>query len=384
MSLRDHYRNLTAEGRELNEIGMALQKAREYISRKAVRYGIYGSLALIAATCSTKNVGGNEIAMRVNTVDIPGIMKQGIADSPSGPGIHFAPPFITRWYTLPTKAQTMYFTNKDEKREGTVTPPIVIKARDGNDVMLSGSLTWSIIQKEAPKTLHRSGQSIEEIAEKIVLPVTRSVARDLMGVLNSQGIYNASERSRASEVATERLREALKPYGISADILVFDAYDWLNDKYGEIIDSKVHAEANVITLRSKIGSQPAVNERLLSTARATINQIVATADGEFQRDSLAANAYRDSSATIAAAIRTEGRNIAAGIASQRQAMNSSGGETEVRMRLAEALAGKPIYMMPTMGNGTFQTFNMNDFLSRLGIQSVIENGGTPPAGPVKK
>ncbi|MCK5289161.1 MAG: prohibitin family protein, partial [Candidatus Omnitrophica bacterium] len=61
---------------------------------------------------------------------------------------------------------------------------------------------------------------------------------------------------------------------------------------------------------------------------------------------------------------------AKGIAKMVQALNSSGGETLVKIRLAEALQGKKIYLLPfaDSGNIDLKKTDINDLLRTYGVK----------------
>ena len=77
--------------------------------------------------------------------------------------------------------------------------------------------------------------------------------------------------------------------------------------------------------------------------------MVATADGRFRQAQIEADAYYEQQQRIAAAIEAEGRAEAKGITELNKALAGSGGEVMVKLKVAEALAGKRILLLPLGG-----------------------------------
>ena len=100
--------------------------------------------------------------------------------------------------------------------------------------------------------------------------------------------------------------------------------------------------------------------------------MIASVDGEFLKEKITADAYYEKQSMIAQAIETEGRDQAQGIEKMVDALNNSGGKTMVKVRLAEALAGKKIYLIPFGDTGgiDLKTTNMNDLLKLYGVKSL--------------
>ena len=100
--------------------------------------------------------------------------------------------------------------------------------------------------------------------------------------------------------------------------------------------------------------------------------MIADANGEFGKAKIEADAYYEQQTMIAKAIETEGINQAKGIEKMVEALNSAGGKTMVKIKLAEALAGKKIYLLPLGETGgiDLRTTDVNDLLRIYGLQDL--------------
>jgi hypothetical protein len=96
--------------------------------------------------------------------------------------------------------------------------------------------------------------------------------------------------------------------------------------------------------------------------------MVAGADGNFRQAQIEADAYYEKQQRLASAIEAEG------IAELNKALAGSGGEVMVKLKLAEALEGKPILLLPSTGAGMdLKTTNINRLLETYGARAVAED-----------
>src|SRR5262249_52386829 len=71
-------------------------------------------------------------------------------------------------------------------------------------------------------------------------------------------------------------------------------------------------------------------------------------------------------------ILAEKKARAKGVQKENEALAGSGGKTMVKLRLAEALAGKQILFLPSSKGGGLQTLNMNQLLSTFAASQALE------------
>jgi hypothetical protein len=105
--------------------------------------------------------------------------------------------------------------------------------------------------------------------------------------------------------------------------------------------------------------------------------MVADADGRFKQAQIESDAYYEKQGRIATAIEAEGVADAKGITELNKAMAGSGGEVMVKLKIAEALEGKRILLLPLSGSGMdIKTTNINQLLQTYGIRSLSQSGDT--------
>ena len=99
--------------------------------------------------------------------------------------------------------------------------------------------------------------------------------------------------------------------------------------------------------------------------------MVANVDGEYRRAKIEADAYFDKQSLLAQAIKAEGIAEAEGIRKMNKALTGSGGEAMVKLRIAEALQGKKIVLLPMSEGGmNLKTTDINKLIELMGIKAL--------------
>ena len=76
------------------------------------------------------------------------------------------------------------------------------------------TVAWRSTPSWRRKLLQNVGISTEEVKEKLVRPMARTLVRDVLNELDSESVYNSDKRFEKAEKAREVLTEALAPYGV--------------------------------------------------------------------------------------------------------------------------------------------------------------------------
>ena len=137
--------------------------------------------------------------------------------------------------------------------------------------------------------------------------------------------------------------------------------------------------AEQVAEQNKSATKAAQEEYLkkLEDAKGEVNKMVAEVDGRFRQAQIEADAYYEKQRRGAGAIEAEGVAEAKGITEMNKALSGSGGEVMVKLKLAEALEGKRILLLPLSGGGMdIKTTNVNQLLETYGIKSLTQGGDT--------
>jgi len=283
---------------------------------------------------------------------------------------YFFPPVINAWYVFDTKLQNIEMTSSNRgARMGK--DDLIFKTIDGNDIALDVIIAYRIDPQKAPEIIMGVAQSNQELEERLVRPITRNVTREQFGALKTEDFYIATKRTEKAEAAKTILNTILNPYGVIVESVLPKDYRF-NAAYQKAIEEKKVADQMVERFKSE--TKATIEEYLQKIQQATgeVNKMVADVDGEFAKAKINADAYYAQQAMIAKAIEAEGLAQSKGIEKMVEALNSSGGKTMVKMKLAEALVGKKIILLPLGETGgiDLKTTNVNELLKIYGVKSL--------------
>lgn len=296
---------------------------------------------------------------------------RGISPHIYQPGAtYFFPPILNGWHVFDTKLQNMEMTIS-ERGVRLGKDDLVFKTIDGNDIALDVIIAYRIDPAKAPLILQYVARSNSELEEKLVRPITRNVTRELFGALKTEDFYVADKRTEKANAAMLVLNELLNPLGVIVENVLPKDYRF-NPQYQKAIEEKKIADQ--MAERFKSETKATVEEYLqkMQQAQGDVNKMIADIDGEFLKAKIGADAYFEQQKMIAKAIEAEGVAQAKGIEKMVEALNNSGGTTMIKIKLAEALKGKRIYLLPygTSEGIDLKTTNINDLIKVFGIKSL--------------
>jgi regulator of protease activity HflC (stomatin/prohibitin superfamily) len=205
-----------------------------------------------------------------------------------------------------------------------------------------------------------------------VRTIARSKPRDIFGELKTEEFYVAGSRELQSQKGKEVLQGILGPMGIFVEKVLTKDYRF-NPEYQKAIEDKKVADQRVEKNKSAQRAAREEYKRKLEEAKGEVNKMVADADGEYLKAKIEADVYYEKQKLLAEAIRTEGIAEAKGIQEMNMAMTGSGGEALVKLRIAEAIQGKRIMLLPVSEGGmNLKTTDINQLITTIGLRSLTE------------
>ena len=320
---------------------------------------------LLTSGCM-RTTGPTEVGVLVRKASIIG--NRGVDNEVLAPGsTYFLMPIVSEFYTFETRTQNLEMTKDANRGDRNYDDQLNFKTIDGNDIGLDVIVSYRIIPEKAPQLLGTVARNDAELKNNVVRSVARSIARDVFGELRTEEFYIAAEREKKSEQAKAALDAVLGKFGVKVEAVSTKDYRF-NSDYQKAIEDRKIADQRAEKYKSETHAAYEEYQKKLEQAKGEVNQMTAKADGEFRRAQLEANAYFDQQSKRAEAIRAEGEAESKGISEMNKALSESGGEVMVKLKLAEALIGKQIVVLPQGANGVgFQTTNMNQMLSSLGL-----------------
>jgi regulator of protease activity HflC (stomatin/prohibitin superfamily) len=334
-------------------------------------YGWLLVLGLLGASgCASRSTDSNEVGVRVNKLS--GVDQRVYAPG----GTYFFFPFVNDWYVFSTKTQTLEMTATEGKGDRGHVDDVEFKTRDGNDVGVDVTVLYRIDPQQAVHILEKVAVSDDEIKEKVVRPLARTLVRDALNALTSEEIYT-DKKFKAGKEAVDELNKAFAPYGLACDNITLGDHRF-HPKYQEAIVNKKVFDQQVNTNRSATEAVQGHWAAALESAKGDVEQQIAQETGAASQARLSADAYYFSKQKEAEAILAQKTNEAKGILELNRAMASSGGKTNVKLQVAHSLAGKRIVILPGGGSAVgLQKVDINELL-----RTTIANEATG-AAPAK-
>jgi regulator of protease activity HflC (stomatin/prohibitin superfamily) len=333
------------------------------------------------------STGPTEVGVR--TVKFGIFRKAGVDQKVYPPGsTYWFLPIINEWHTFDTKIQVLEMTLEPGKGDRKGRDDLLFKTIDGNDISLDVIISYRIDPKMAPYILQYVAQSDQELRENLVRTVTRSTPRDIFGELKTEELYVADERAKKAARAKEVLNRILNPYGIIVENVLTKDYRF-NPAYQKAIEERKVADQLAEKAKSEARAAEEEYRRKLQDAIGEVNQMIAQADGEFLRAKIEADAYYEQQSKRAQAILAEAEAEAKGLAKMTSALEGKGGDVLVKLKIAEALRGKPIVLLPVSGGSLdVKTTDINRLLELYGLKGLKEGGkalnpSPAPPPPVK-
>ena len=305
--------------------------------------------------CSCHSTGANEVGVLTRKVAPFG--KLGVEDLPyASGGTYFFAPFTTDWNTFESKLQNLRLVKEDND-------DVEFKTVDGNDISVDIIVAWRIDPAKASYLLMKVGESTEDLEARLVRPGVRAYVRDALNKLKSEEFYEADRRFKAAEEGRVLLSEALNPEGVIVEQVILGEHRF-NPEYEAVIRDKKLAEQNAEKLKSEALAAAEASKRNLEAAKGQVAQRIAGVAGLLAQAKLTADSSLVQSQNEAEAILIEARANAQAIEKRNEALAGAGGRTMVKLKIAQALAGKRIVMLPSKG-ANIQTLDINQLVGKI-------------------
>jgi len=322
--------------------------------------------------CVPHSTDSTEVGVRTKKFSFIG--NKGVEDKYYAPGsTYFFMPFINDWHTFDTKLQNLEMTYSTKSGDRRTRDDLLFKTIDGNDISLDVIIAYKIDPIKAPYILQNIAIDDNSLRDKIVRTIARSKPRDIFGELTTEQFYVASKREEQSHLAKETLQSMLNPMGIIVERVLTKDYRF-NNKYQQAIEDKKVADQRVEKNKSAQHASLEEYKRKLEEARGVVNGMIADVDGVFQQAKIEADVYYERQKLLAEAIMAEGIAEAKGIMEMNKAMESTGGEALVKLKIAESLKGKKIILIPVSEGGmNLKTTDINKLIDTMGIKKMSGN-----------
>ncbi len=319
--------------------------------------------------CVSQSTGETEVGVLVCKVSL-GCKEKGVQGDLYPPGsTNFFAPFIRDFYRFDTKVQNLEMV-AEARGDRHERDDLQLKTTDGNDISMDVTVVWQIDPKMAPSLLSNVGTSTDDVKEKLVRPMARTHVRDVLNELDSESVYNSDKRFEKAEKAKVVLTAVLAPFGVNVSQVILHEHRF-NPEYEHVIHDRKLAEQRAEQLKSEAEAASQESLRNLESARGKVAADIAGADGRLKQAQLGADAAYYAQQQNAEAIVAERAAKAKAIAKRNEALRGTGGRAMVKLKVAEALEGKSIVLVP--GGQAGAAFN------RLDVNKLVDAFKDEPA-----
>ena len=332
--------------------------------RRLLKVALCALAAALATGCVSRSTSETEVGVLVCKLSI-GCPNEGVQQQVYPPGsTTFFAPWIRDWFVFDTKIQNLAMTLSKDKGDRAERDDLVFKTTDGADVSMDLTVVWGIEAGRAPFVLENVASDTQGVKEKLVRPMARTLIRDVLNGLDSESIYNADRRFAASDEAQKKHAAALSPYGVLVSQVILHEHRF-TPEYEKIIHDRKLAEQRAEQLKSEAEAAQQEALRDLEAARGKVASDMAAAQGQLDKAKLEADAFHYEQSKNAEAIVSESEAKAQAIAKRNEALRGSGGRAMVKLRVADALVGKSIVLVPGGGSGAVQRLDVNKLVERM-------------------
>jgi regulator of protease activity HflC (stomatin/prohibitin superfamily) len=332
--------------------------------------------ALLLSGC--ESTSSTEVGVRTTMVGV--FEKRGDQQVYAPGGIYLVMPVLNSWNVLPTQQQNLLMNANPEEGDRPIQDDITFKTKDGNNVHIDVNVMWRIHPDRAGEVLKQLGDSVDEIKERLVRPMARSVIRDVFNSITSEEYYVVATKNRVAAQAREALEKELLPFGIIVDSIQVQQHRF-DPAYQAAINAQKQAEADVQTLLEQQKNVVVEKQTALVAKRSEWNRRLEEARGEAGRIRNEADAYARQRSNEAKAQLVEAQAQADATRKEAEALNKMGGDSYVKMQLAKQFARKRILLVPGSNVSTMNVNQLMGLLLEPGPRASPASGGegAPPA-----
>jgi regulator of protease activity HflC (stomatin/prohibitin superfamily) len=322
------------------------------------------TLPACAVTSST------EVGVRTSLFGV--IEKRGYQEIYPAGGVYLVMPVLNSWATLPISQQNLLMNASPQGGDRPVADDITFKTKDGNNVYIDVNVMWRVDPKKADYLISNVGQSADEIKERLLRPVCRSVIRDVFNEITSEEYYQVAIKNRLAQQAAEILAKELGAHGIIIEMLQVQQHRF-DTEYQAAINAQKQAEADVQTLIQQQKNMEVQKRSELEAKRSAWNRQLEDSLGQVGRIRNEADAYYQTKTNEAKAILAGAQAEAEGVRKEAEALSKMGGEAYVKMQVAKQLSKKKILLVPGTNISTMDVNKMVDYLAARSIKATDDS-----------
>jgi regulator of protease activity HflC (stomatin/prohibitin superfamily) len=319
------------------------------------------AIYILSASCSTY-VPPNMVGIR----QVYYGSGAGIRPESYGPGLHLIVGGAERLHLFPRDLQVINFSDSasEVSQRFRSAPSIKIQTSDGYNVQLDVTVLYRI--EDAHKVFVEAGPG-GSFEDRLVIPRVDRILRKTLGELNSEQFYQGPLRIEKSKAAHDQLRDEVAPNGIRIEAVLVRRYVY-DDKYQQLIEGRKIKDQTVFLRQAE--AKAAVEQRKRDTI---VAEGKAAVDTELRRGSAEVEKLRAQADLYERKRAAEGKLLvgladAKGTGLENAALQGAGSENLVGLKMAEALRGVRVIVLPSDGKDGTNPLNLGDLLRKFQVK----------------
>jgi regulator of protease activity HflC (stomatin/prohibitin superfamily) len=290
----------------------------------------------------------------------------GIRPGTYGPGVHFVVSGVERLHLFPGDLQTLNLSDSasEMSTQTRSAPSIKLQTSDGYNVQLDVSVLYRIRDPYRVFVEAGPGRAFED---RLVVPRADRILRRTLGELNSEQFYQGPLRIQKAHAAHDQLATELDSLGIEVKAVLVRRYVY-DDKYQQLIEMRKIKDQTVFLQQAEAKSAIEQRKRDTIVAEGKANQEVELSRGKAEIEKLHAEAdlYQRKRAA-------DGKLLVAladakGVQLENEALQGAGNENMVGLKMAEALQGLSVVVLPSDGKDGSNPLDLAGLLRKFQVK----------------
>jgi regulator of protease activity HflC (stomatin/prohibitin superfamily) len=295
-------------------------------------------------------------------------LGKGIEPFVYGVGLHYVGVGETM-HRFPTRLQVLELSNSkgeaSEDLEGhRVGPGVNIQTSEGYTVQVDVTVLYRLADPLKVMTTIGPGRQFEGSA---VIPRATQDLRRSLGELDAEDFYRGNKRTEKARDAQKALEAELKEKGIEVLQVLIRRYTY-DQRYQAAIEQRKIQDQTVYKneAEAKAASAAAAKNKIVAEGAAAVQVELARGEAEVKKLEAQADLYRRTKAAEGSLLVKLAE--AQGTELENQALRGVGSENMVGLRMAEALKGTRVIVLPTDGEGGMNPLDLKTLLRRFDVK----------------
>jgi regulator of protease activity HflC (stomatin/prohibitin superfamily) len=295
-------------------------------------------------------------------------LSKGIEPVVYSTGLHYIGAGETM-HLFPMRVQVLELSNSrseaSEDLEGhRVAPGINIQTSEGYTVQVDVTVLYRIADPLKVMQTIGPGRLFEDSA---VIPRAQQDLRRALGELDAEDFYRGDKRVEKAHDARAALEAELKEKGIEVMQVLVRRYLY-DQRYQQAIEQRKIQDQTVYKneAEAKAAIAAAAKNKIVAEGAAAVNVENARGDAEVKKLEADADLYRRQKAAAGDLLVKLAE--AQGTELENQALRGVGSENMVGLRMAEALKGTRVIVLPSDGEGGMNPLDLKSLLKRFDVK----------------